>query len=406
MHRDSSNLVTELLVRWRGARAMRCATQPIVRRGVWTLALVCALSLAVCGQQARQALTNDDIIKMTKDGFSEGVIVTLIDSSDPAFDVSVSGLTSLKEAGVTSKVMETMLKIDAKKRQSSALAAAAIKPSAPPVVPPTAAPAPAMVPSPAMSGMGGPAAMAQQIMASVMGGGSSSGMLDMSQLPPVTLMIGDTKQTMRASIAQVANTQTKGDGMPGTGSAAMGMLSSLGQQALSFGMIGGGMFAGPGAGMALGMMGGLGGMGRHGPPKVTYVWALPGLKSSVTAASSKPRFQMEYGDLLGIDPDAYEPFVVKLVQTKDNWRLVGATKTPMGQLSNEAYEKVTEVRIKSKCERMGPRGQVQVVPLQALEPGEYAIVLRSLHPGKRPQGSLGGPAEQTVFFSVWDFTIQ
>ena len=94
------------------------------------------------------------------------------------------------------------------------------------------------------------------------------------------------------------------------------------------------------------------------------------------------------------------------MQTKDNWRLVGATKTPMGQLSNEAYEKVTEVRVKSKCERMGARGQVQVVPLQALEPGEYAIVLRSLHPGKRPQGSLGGPAEQTVFFSVWDFTIQ
>ena len=252
---------------------------------------------------------------------------------------------------------------------------------------------------------GNPTAMVQQIMSSVMGGGSS-GTLDMSQIPPVTLMIGETRQTMHASMAQVANTQTKGDGMPGTGSSAMSMLTGLGQQALSFGVIGGGMFAGPAAGMALGMMGSVGGMGSHGPPKVTYVWALPGLKSTVIAASSKPRFEMEYGNLLGIDPDAYEPFVVKLVQTKDNWRLVGATKTPMGQLSNEAYEKVTEVRVKSKCERMGPRGQVQVVPLQAMEPGEYAVVLRSLHPGKRPQGSLGGPAEQTVFFSVWDFTIQ
>jgi hypothetical protein len=380
VHR-TSNLAKGLLVRTRGVR---------------NLFFLCALTLAVCAQQARPSLTNDDIIKMTKDAFSESVIITLIESSDPAFDVSVNGLTTLKAAGVTSKVMETMLKVDAKKRQSAA--ATANKPAPP-------APAQTMVANPMSGAAMGPAGMAQQILASVMGGGSS-GMLDMSQIPPVTLMIGDTKQTMRASIAQVASTQTKGDGMPGAGSAAMGMLTGLGQQALSFAVIGGGMFAGPGAGMAAGMLGGLGGMGHHGPPKVTYVWALPGLKSQVIAASSKPRFEMEYGNLLGIDPDAYEPFVVKLVQTKDNWRLVGATKTPMGQLSNEAYEKVTEVRIKSKCERMGPRGQVQVVPLQALEPGEYAIVLRAIHPGKRSQGSLGGPAEQTVFFSVWDFTIQ
>jgi hypothetical protein len=231
-------------------------------------------------------------------------------------------------------------------------------------------------------------------------GAGTPGMVDMTQMPPVSLIIGDSRQTMHASIAQVANTQTKGDGMPGTGSAALGMLTGLGGQALSF--------AAPGAGMAMGMMGGLGGMGmgRHGPPKVTSVWALPGMRSTVIAASSKPRFEMEYGNLLGIDPDAYEPFVVKLVQTKDNWRLVGATKSALGQLSSEAYEKVTEVRVKSKCERMAARGQVQVVPQQALEPGEYAIVLRAIHPGKRSQGSLGGPAEQTVFFSVWDFTIQ
>lgn len=381
MRQDFSNLAKRLLVR---------------KRGLWTLFFLCAFTLAVCAQQARPPLTNDDIIKMTKDTFSESVIVTLIESNDPAFDVSVNGLTTLKAAGVTSKVMETMLKVDAKKRQSAA--ATTNKPA------PTA-PAQTMVPSPMSGAAMGPAGIVQQMLASVMGGGSS-GMLDMSQLPPVTLMIGDMKQTMHASIAQVANTQTKGDGMPGAGSAAMGMLTGLGQQALSFAVVGGGMFAGPGAGMAAGMLGGLGGMGRHGPPKVTYVWALPGLKSQVIAASSKPRFEMEYGNLLGIDPAAYEPFVVKLVQTKDNWRLVGATKTPMGQLSNEAYEKVTEVRIKSKCERMGPRGQVQVVPLQALEPGEYAIVLRAIHPGKRSQGSLGGPAEQTVFFSVWDFTIQ
>jgi hypothetical protein len=175
---------------------------------------------------------------------------------------------------------------------------------------------------------------------------------------------------------------------------------------LSFGAIGGGMFAGPAAGMAMSAMGGIGGMGRHhGPPKVTYVWALPQPQSSNVVASRKPRFEMQYDNLLGIDPDAYEPFIVKLVPSKDNWRLVGATKSQMGQMSTEAYEKVTEVRVKSKYERLG-RGQMQVEPTEALEPGEYGLVLRALHPGKRAQGSLGGPAEQTVFFSVWDFAVR
>ena len=74
----------DLLVRWRGVQIMRCIPKPAVGRGLRTFALVGALSLAVCGQQARPALTNDHIIRMTKDGFGGGVIVTLIDSSHPA----------------------------------------------------------------------------------------------------------------------------------------------------------------------------------------------------------------------------------------------------------------------------------------------------------------------------------
>ena len=69
-------------------------------------------------------------------------------------------------------------------------------------------------------------------------------------------------------------------------------------------------------------MGGLGGMSHHhGPPKVTYVWALPGPQSSVVVPTRKPHFEMQYANLLGIDPDAYEPLIVKLVPSKDNWRL-------------------------------------------------------------------------------------
>jgi len=360
------------------------------------------MSIVVCAQQAGHTINNNDIIKMTHDGFDEAVIVALVESNPTDFDVSIDGLNALKTANVSGRVMEAMLKAEAKKRQGTAPIQTAQLASPASSAPPT------VVPNPAMSAMGGGNMQQMMAMAMSMGGsgmGMGSGMLDISQLPPLTLITDVTRLQVKPSITQIANTQTKGDGMPGAGSQATGMLMGLGRQALSFGAIGGGMFAGPGASMAMGMMGGLGGLGHHhGPPKVTYVWALPGYQSSTVVASNKPRFEMSFGNLLGIDPDAYEPQLIKLVRSKDNWRLVGATKTTMGQMGTEAYEKVTEARVAVKSERTG-RGQVQLEPKQPLEPGEYAVVLRAIHPGKRAEGSLGGGAETSIFFSVWDFSV-
>lgn len=366
--------------------------------------IVCLLNVAAFAQQAAHPLTNDDIIKMTHDGFDEAVIIALVESNPTEFDVSLTGLTDLKAAGVTGKVMEAMLKAEAKKRQASSSAVTSQNSnSAPSTL------APAAVSSPAVPAVGGNMQQMMAMAMSMSGGGMPSGMgggmLDLSQLPPLILINGDTRQQVKPSIAQIANTQTKGDGMPGAGSQATGMLMGLGRQALSFGAIGGGMFAGPGASMALGMMGGLGGMGHHhGPPKVTYVWALPGQQSATSITSNRPRFEMSFANLLGIDPDAYEPQLIKLVNSKDNWRLVGATKTTMGQLGTEAWEKITEARIAVKSERIA-RGQVQIEPKQPLQPGDYAVVLRAIHPGKRAEGSLGGGAETSIFFSVWDFSV-
>ncbi len=373
-------------------------------RGVLLLFMTLTLGVAAFGQQPKHVLTNEAITKMVKGGFTEDVIVALIESSDCDFDVSIEGLTALKEAGVSGKVMEAMLKAEARKRQPSTAPAPAAAPAAQPAAPaqPSAPPS-AMATNPGMAAMRGNAFI-QQMMSMAMGGGATGGTLDMSQLPPVSLIDGDARQAVRPSIAQIANTRSKGDGMPGPGSAALGMLKGLGMQSLSFAAIsGGGMMAGPAAGMAMGMMGGLGGR-HHGPPKVTSVWALPGAQAAFAIPGNTPRFEMQYGNLLGIDPDAYEPLIVKLVNSKDNWRLVGATKTIMGQMDNEAYEKVTEVRLPVKIQHLA-RGQTEFAPSQPLEPGEYGIVLRAIHPGKRSKGSLGGPAEKTVFFSVWDFSI-
>jgi len=377
-------------------------------RGVWKLFCVVMLLLSMFAhaQQPRRALNNEDIIKMTHDGFDENVIVALVESNPTAFDVSIDGLTSLKTAGVSGKVMEAMLKAEARNRQGSTTAVSPVGGGAP-----LASPAPVTGANAVMPATGGDLSQVMAMAMSMsMGRGSMPGMgnrmLDPSQLPPLVLISSEARLPIKPSIAQIANTQTKGDGMPGAGSQAAGMLMGFGRQALSFGMIGGGMFAGPGAGMAMGMMGGLGGLGHHhGPPKVTYVWALPGPQSATAVPSSKPRFEMSFGNLLGIDPDAYEPQLIKLVKSKDNWRLVGATKTAMGQLGTEAYEKVTEARVSVKSLKIR-RGQLQIEPKQPLERGEYAVVLRAIHPGKRAEGSLGGGSETSIFFAVWDFSIR
>ena len=278
--------------------------------------------------QAKRALTNDDVIKLVKGGFTDDVIVAMIDANDTAFDVSISGMTSLKDADISSPIMAAMLKAEGKKRQTTGASAA-----------PAQSPGqPAPVLNPSMSGGGGDYMQQMMSMAAMGRGGPGmgsgmSGMLDPSQLPPLFQLTGNTQQPVKPSIAQVASTQTKGDDMPGAGSAAAGMLMGLGRQALSLGVVGGSMFAGPGAGIAMGMMGSMGAMGHHhGPPKVTYVWALPGQQSASLVSGANPRFEMSFGNLLGIDPDAYEPQLIRLVESKDNWRLVGATKTIQGQI--------------------------------------------------------------------------
>src|ERR1051325_9979196 len=190
---------------------------------------VLLISVVVSAQQAGHTLNNNDIIKMTHDGFDEAVIVALVESNPTDFDVSIDGLNALKSANVSGKVMEAMLKAEAKKRQDTAPLPATQSSTLAPSVPP-----PTMVANPAMSAMGG--GNMQQMMAMAMsmrgaGMGMGGGMLDTNQLPPLTLISDVSRIQVKPSIAQIANTQTQGDGMPGTGSQATGMLMGLGRQA-------------------------------------------------------------------------------------------------------------------------------------------------------------------------------
>ena len=119
--------------------------------------------------------------------------------------------------------------------------------------------------------------------------------------------------------------------------------------------------------------------------------------------SSTPKFEISFADIVGIDPDQYEPTIVRLVQSKDNWRLVGASKVKMTEMAQGYPEsQIAEERLAARLNKLSP-GHAVLEPQKPLDAGEYAVVLHPLH--KKKKGSLGGGSEAQVFYSVWDFSV-
>jgi len=238
-----------------------------------------------------------------------------------------------------------------------------------------------------------------------MGGmGSLSMNYSPEQMPHVFRKISTSqgKQEISPSMAQIGQSKFKG----GMGAGGMA-LRSLATEGLSFAAMGagpGGMMAMSAFSMASGFMPGM----RPGAPKITYVWGLPGRTSAHHMEDTDPIFELTYGDIPGVDPDAYEPAVLKLVQTKDNYRLVGATQMKMtaknmrsgGGPENGKW--ISEERWPSYCNKE-ERGFYVLRVDAPLEPGEYAVVLRPVKGYKDASSGLGGHAQ--VFYSVWDFSV-
>ena len=416
------------------------------------------LTLPLHAQQdakEKKILKNADIVMMVQNHFDDETLIKIIGMSATDFDVSEDTLVDLMKQGVSSPVLRAMLSSAHKKQAGNKTAPAEESPTAStnsteptaaavatpshapdpnfatrmpaPAQPTAAAPvttaAPAYNPPQAMSMtpamMGGnpqQMAMLQARMASMgmggMMGGMGMGMGGMSgfgasyspeQMPHVFLkMRPEGKQEIAASTAQIGQTSFNG----GMGAGGMA-LRSLATQGLSFAAMGAGpagMMAMSAFSMASGFMPGM----RPGAPKMTYVWGLPGHKSARELSDNNPMFELNYGNIPGVDPDAYEPTVLKLVQSKDNFRLVGATQMKMtaknmrngGGPENGKW--IDEERW--PCHASKEERGFYILRLDSpLEPGEYAVVLRPVKGYKTQSSGLGGHAQ--VFYSVWDFSI-
>jgi len=74
---------------------------------------ICLAALLCCGASLglsqNKVFTNDDVLKMVKAGFKEETIIEAIHANEPRYDTSVEALVTLKNAGVSERVISTML---------------------------------------------------------------------------------------------------------------------------------------------------------------------------------------------------------------------------------------------------------------------------------------------------------
>jgi len=354
--------------------------------------LILALGTMLAAQAAPQALTNDDIISMFKGGLGESTIITAIQSQDTNFDISAKGLLQLKKAAVPPKIMDAVISAAGKRKAADEAAARAQ--------------AEAEAKAQAEVAKAKEAAIVPAVMSSATAMGE----------PWVWMVQGGQKQPIPLAHAQVVQTKAKASNLSALAadSGLSQAMSGVTQSLASAAMIKGSSKMASTAMMANPMLGGvmMAGSLLHRKPTVTDVWAIPGPKSETTIHNAQPTFEVHYDKIPGINPDEYEPVLLKLESTPSNFRLVGATQSKQDSLEGSnvdwgMYSSFVEERVPGQAMKVGP-GSYRLQPSSALAAGEYGVALRPINKDKKFSGmSLSqNTGDGLVFNAVWSFEVQ
>ncbi len=211
------------------------------------------------------------------------------------------------------------------------------------------------------------------------------------------MIVGNQRHELSASTLRNAKAVTDAGGMQGSNAAAIAG-SAAGVAAGSLGAVA----AIPFVGMAAPLMGLFG----HKPKNPTQrdTWALAGTNARVSVATQTPSFELSYDGVAGVNRSVYEPVLINLSPTSDNWRLVSQTERQFSSNGLSA-PKFSEHRIPVTVQSLG-RGHVRLTPQTPLSPGQYGITLR---PQKDDAAQTAAPAlsgSGEPWQSVWDFGIE
>jgi len=323
------------------------------------LAVVLIASPAIA---QKKPMTNADVVKLTAAGMSEDVIIKSINTNEANFDTSTDGMIALKKANVSQKVIDAMLSKGA------------------PAPPAPAAAAPAAAPAAPTNGV------------------------------QVAIREGASPRALGAERTNIAQTKEKASslgglaGNPAVTSAITNVASTAAWHAAARS---GSYTGGAVASTAITSFGGL--MGKR-KPTMTHIWALQGQKSPNIIKAGTPKLELNYANVVGLNPDEFEPALIRLTPSPSNYRLVGATEAKQDvyeQPEWSTYSSMMEDRVPATVNKLD-RGKYELTPSAALPVGEYGIVLRPLNKTMKFNGKdvMNGSGSGIVFSSVWSFSIQ
>jgi len=330
------------------------------------LLVIGMIAPALVSQQALKPLTNDDVITMVKSGMPESVVVSAIQSRSGKFSTATSELVRLHKAGVTENELNAMIAASSKGNANPT-------PSSN-LEPPANAP-------------------------------------PKSRMPRVSVTVGGTARDLPLEKTQLAETKTK----PSSLKVLAG--DSAVTQAMQAGINTASYSAASHIGSAIGSTsvqqagGVLSSIMSHRQPKMTYVWGVPGPASSTVLQIASPAFSVDFSRALGVQPDDYEPTIVKLTPAQNTCRILGATEGKEDVRSSPAsdwqvYAHFLEERVKTQSQKLGP-GKYNISPASELAPGEYALVLRPLNKTKNFSGGdvARAQGDGLMFDATWTFQV-
>lgn len=338
---------------------------------------------------ASTSIGNEDVRAMANAQFSETTMLAAIAANPTSFDVSPRALVALKGSGVPERVIEAMIASESAKKQPpvTRTEAAATEAAANAAATASAMPTEEFTKLSSMIEQ-----LAAQQEAAIAARREPEPPRSADPSPHAWIVDEIEKTALAPTIAQVAFTDERG-------AATFKTLHGLANKALAF--------VNPAVG---GIATTLGGLFRPNDDDQTAVWALAGTSAARELASAAV-FEVEFGNIPGVDPDKYRPAIVRLVRTNDNYRLIAAAKTegaskalPSGPIIEEA--------VATELTQLG-RGRYRAATREALGAGEYALVLRPVAQKERARRRsseaslgelLGGGTSQILYFT-WDFSV-
>ncbi|MGA8087426.1 MAG: hypothetical protein WCA10_08980 [Terracidiphilus sp.] len=333
-----------------------------------TVCLALLGSAIALAQQAQKPLTNEDVIKMVHNSLPESVIIASIRSSGGRLDTSPDALIALHNAGVTAAEMDAIMAATGGSTQSHA------------------------------SETAGAGATAQEA----------------NKSSPLVVAYADGKSWRELPLEKTSLAQTK------TKPTSLGALSSdaVLAQSMQVGIyttsadiaMHTGSYVGSSAVMGAG--GVFSSVMAQRKPEVTYVWGVSQSSSKNVVPNAMPTFSVTFDSARRVNPEDFEPVILKLTPAQNSCRIVGATRgkaeadgTPAGDW--QMYSHFMEDRVSLKSQKLGT-GKYQITPEAQLEPGEYAVALRPVSKDKKFSGGdiARAQGEGLLFDAIWTFRIE